>query len=87
MDDVSTERAAKRAPKESNRPGTDPTMLLTPLLMDAVCDESGMVAAVARRPATPQTMPDASRGRSRRSRVIGIRWSSFEPRRRAEPSS
>lgn len=37
--------------------------------------------ASARRPATPQTIPVASIGTSRRSRVIGIRISSFEPRR------
>lgn len=37
--------------------------------------------ASASRPATPQTIPVASIGTSRRSRVMGIRISSLEPRR------
>lgn len=43
--------------------------------------------ASARRPATPQTIPVASRGSLRRSSMMGTRMSSFEPRRRLDSSS
>lgn len=46
-----------------------------------------LCVASARRLATPQTIPVASRGSLRRSSMMGTRMSSFEPRRRLVSSS
>ena len=43
--------------------------------------------AAAKRPATPHTIPVASSGRSRRSRVMGTRMSSLDPSRTLDSSS
>jgi len=57
----------------------DWSRVLLPLLL--------LWVASARRLATPQTIPVASRGSLRRSSMIGTRISSFEPRRRLDSSS
>lgn len=52
-----------------------------PVLVLVLC------VASARRLATPQTIPVASRGRFRKSNIIGTRISSFDPRSRLLSSS